>query len=245
MTHQAQLNEAFLILLVEDDPHTLLNLAMLLRGDVPHAKVLRAACLGEAGSLIEDTIARGGRLDLAVLDCLLPSTPGAQPAFDTRLCGRLRALAVPIIHYSGEPSDQKIRQHMDEVHADEELASSPVRLIEKTVTPDWANTIVKLASDYCKHVISGAVRQKYESVHGPVGPDSPVRGARCRPRQRPLSDRCGTHAKIALERDLRRFWDVLEPDIREAVEETYAVHDVVGAKLVRLSLFPVEDNDGA
>src|SRR5262245_10503066 len=107
------------VLLVEDEPDVLNDLREILRKKFPRIWVDTATSVWQATFRIRQAEAHGIRYHLALLDFKLPEKQGMQDEVDTTVCGLLRGLQVPILHFTAYRDDPVIKEHMKEFHGQE------------------------------------------------------------------------------------------------------------------------------
>ncbi len=217
------------ILIVEDDPRVLDQLAKLLREALAKFQIDTARTTTEGLRLLK--AASDGRrpYDVVILDFLLPEDKGENPEMDESLCLEIRE-AMPrafIAHITAYPEDHAVLKHLGKYHTD---PLDPRGISLSKLGASWTNELLRKI----KGLIYGTcVNDQMDKLFGANDAAAPAARHRAQ-RGGTKGDDSTTHDLAALCRDIVAYWSDLDGRLKRRIHSVFRVDP--DSKPIRISL---------
>ena len=196
----------FNLLLVEDQPLTLVALTMLLGKYFPDANIEAAPCENQARDILRRYQKYGLQFDVAVLDLMLPAERGGNPEPST-LCADIRPLqpGAFVVHITAYRKGQAAQIHYEQYHP----VDRPGITIEKTES-NWEDLLLRKLASF-----------RVERQLDQFSPPQPGGGAlAC-----PVGGGSRTATMAQLTNDIRTYWKLLDTGLKDRIKGNFDIDE--------------------
>ena len=206
--------DLFSLMLMEDEPNLLEDLAWLVPRRLPGTEVRSATTVEDAMHILDT----GYKPTLAVLDARVPLKKGLKDKADLAVADRLHDIGVASLCMTGYLDSEDVIEYLNR----RKLTSPPLAVIKKSLGPEYVDQLFGEIRAYFTQRASQDIRKALVCVFEGGGDDGLMR--------------FGTAAIMSLQQDIVDYWPYLDDPARQHVRQWFAVELDDQGHIARLGL---------